>query len=99
LTAISLFYIYVRHQAEWRYAAFLVLFIVPIALLANFVRVLILILLTYYAGEAAAQGFLHNFAGIVMFAVAIASVFALDSVLKPLWNRYVAKDNRRATDG
>lgn len=89
LSAISLFYIYVRHQAEWRYAALLVLFIVPIALLANFVRVLILILLTYYAGEAAAQGFLHNFAGIVMFAVALASVFALDSVLKPLWNRIV----------
>lgn len=89
LSAISLFYIYVRHQAEWRYAALLVLFIVPVALLANFVRVLILILLTYYAGEAAAQGFLHNFAGIVMFAVALASVFALDSVLKPLWNRIV----------
>lgn len=89
LSAISLFYIYVRHQAEWRYAAFLVLFIVPVALLANFVRVLILILLTYHAGEAAAQGFLHNFAGIVMFAAALASVFALDSVLKPLWNRIV----------
>lgn len=87
LSAISLFYIYVRHQAEWRYAALLVLFIVPVALLANFVRVLILILLTYHSGEAAAQGFLHNFAGIIMFAVALTSVFALDSVLKPLWNR------------
>lgn len=94
LSAISLFYIFVRHQAEWRYAAFLVLFIVPIALLANFVRVLILILLTYHSGEAAAQGFLHNFAGIVMFSVAIASVFALDSVLKPLWNRYVSSRQR-----
>ena len=98
LSAISLFYIYVRHQAEWRYAAFLVLFIVPVALLANFVRVLILILLTYYAGEAAAQGFLHNFAGIVMFAVALASVFALDSVLKPLWNRFVPSSDRVMTN-
>jgi len=94
LSAISLFYIYVRHQAEWQYAALLVLFIVPIALLANFVRVLILILLTYYAGEAAAQGFMHNFAGIVMFAVALASVFALDSVLKPLWNRIVGSGEK-----
>lgn len=96
LSAISLFYIYIRHQAEWRYAALLVLFIVPIALLANFVRVLILILLTYYAGEAAAQGFLHNFAGILMFAVAIASVFALDSVLKPVWNRVTSASQRGA---
>ncbi|WP_296722797.1 exosortase V [Erythrobacter sp.] len=94
LSSISLFYIYVRHQAEWRYAALLVLFIVPIALLANFVRVLILILLTYHAGEAAAQGFLHNFAGIVMFAVAIAAVFALDSVLKPVWNRVFPSSDR-----
>lgn len=87
LSAISLFYIYVRHQADWRYALLLVIFIVPVAVLANFVRVLILILLTYHAGEAAAQGFLHNFAGIVMFAVALVTIFALDAVLKPLWHR------------
>ena len=97
LSSISLFYIYVRHQAEWKYAALLVLFIIPIALLANFVRVLILILLTYHAGEAAAQGFLHNFAGIVMFAVAIAAVFALDSVLKPVWNKFSASRKRGAS--
>jgi exosortase len=86
LSAISLFYIYIRHEAEWRYAAFLVLLIVPVALIANLVRVLILILLTYHAGDAAAQGFLHNFAGIVMFAVALLTIFGLDAVLKPLWN-------------
>jgi exosortase len=86
LSAISVFYIYIRHQAEWRYALFLVLLIVPVALVANLVRVMILILLTYHAGDAVAQGFLHNFAGIVMFAVALLVIFALDGVLKPLWN-------------
>jgi exosortase len=86
LSAISLFYIFMRHEAEWRYAAFLVLLIVPVALIANLVRVMILILLTYHAGDAAAQGFLHNFAGIVMFAIALLTIFALDAVLKPLWN-------------
>lgn len=88
LSAISLFYIYMRHQARWRYALLLVLLIVPVALIANFFRVLILILLTYHAGEAAAQGFLHNFAGIVMFAIALATIFAIDLALKPLWDRY-----------
>lgn len=87
LTAISLFYIYMRHQAEWRYALFLVLFILPVALIANFFRVLILILLTFHAGEAAAQGFLHNFAGVAMFAIALVTIFALDSVLKPFFDR------------
>lgn len=96
LSAISLFYIYMRHQARWRYALLLVLLIVPVALVANFFRVLILILLTYHAGEAAAQGFLHNFAGVVMFAIALVTIFALDLVLKPLWDRFVEKPQKAA---
>ncbi|TCD04862.1 exosortase [Erythrobacteraceae bacterium CFH 75059] len=88
LTAITLFYVYLRHQAEWRYALFLVLLVIPVALLANFARVLILILLTYHAGEATAQGFLHNFAGLFMFAIALGIMFALDELLRPLWYRY-----------
>jgi exosortase len=89
LTAISLFYIYLRHQADWRYAGLLVLFILPVALMANFLRVIILILLTYHAGEAAAQGFLHDFAGIFMFAIALAVMFGLDELIRPIWQRTV----------
>src|SRR3546814_21130469 len=85
LSAISLFYIYMRHQAHWRYALLLVLLIVPVALIANFFRVLVLILLTFHAGEAAAQGFLHNFAGILMFSIALLTIFGLDLLLKPFW--------------
>jgi exosortase len=99
LTAISLFYIYVRHEAQWRYALLLCLFIVPVALIANFFRVLILILLTYHAGEAAAQGFLHNFAGIVMFAIALLTIFGLDLLLKPIWDRLAKKPVRSLTHG
>lgn len=91
LSAISLFYIYMRHKADWLYALILVLFIIPVALIANFFRVLILILLTYHAGEAAAQGFLHSFAGVVMFAIALLTIFAADELLKPLWDKYVVK--------
>ena len=87
LTAITLFYVYLRHQAEWRYALLLVLLVIPIALFANFLRVLILILLTYYAGEATAQGFLHNFAGLFMFAIALGLMFAMDELIRPIWRR------------
>lgn len=87
LTAISLFYVYMRHQADWRYAIMLMALIIPVAIFANWIRVLILILLTYYAGEAVAQGFLHNFAGLTMFAVALLTIFGFDSVLEPLWRR------------
>lgn len=97
LSAISLFYIYMRHQAHWRYALLLVLLIVPVALIANFFRVLVLILLTYHAGEAAAQGFLHNFAGILMFAIALLTIFGLDLLLKPMWDRYVEHEKKGAS--
>jgi exosortase len=89
LTAISLFYIYMRHQADWRYAGLLILFIIPVALIANFARVLTLILLTYHFGEAAAQGFLHNFAGLFMFGVALLVMYLIDETLRPVWVKRV----------
>ena len=38
-----------------------------------------------YLGESAAQGFLHDFAGLTMFAVALATVFVIDSVFTKLF--------------
>lgn len=94
LTAISLFYVYMRHQADWRYALLLTMFILPVAIFTNFIRVVILILITYHAGDAAAGGFLHNFAGLMMFTIALLTIFALDSVLEPIWRRVT---HRRAS--
>lgn len=87
LTAICLFYIYIRHQANYRYAGLLLLAIIPAAVFANFARVLILILMTYHFGDAAAQGFIHNFAGITMFALSLAAIFSLDFLLTPVRER------------
>ncbi|MBA2920731.1 exosortase V [Sphingomonas sp. MAH-20] len=84
LTAISLFYIYILHNASWRYALFLMLWIVPVALLANLVRVIILVLITYHFGNAAAQGFLHSTAGLVMFATALLGIFLVDGLMSPI---------------
>jgi exosortase len=87
LTAIGLFYVYIRHNANWRYALLLMLAIVPAAIFANFVRVVILILMTYHYGDAVAQGFLHNFAGVTMFGVSVLAIFAVDALAAPLRNR------------
>jgi exosortase len=87
LSAISLFYVYMRHQSDWRYALLLMTMVLPVAVFANFVRILILILLTYYAGENAAQGFLHDFAGITMFMTALLTIFAIDSMFERLMAR------------
>lgn len=80
LGAICLFYGYLRHRSNFLAFAVIALSVIPIAVFSNFVRVLILILITYYLGEAAAQGFLHDFAGLTMFAVALLTVFVIDSV-------------------
>ena len=78
LSALTLFYVYVSHRANWRYMAALTILTVPIAIFSNLVRVIILVLLTFHAGEAAAQGFLHYFAGMTTFAVALVTIYALD---------------------
>jgi exosortase len=98
LSAIGSFYIYVRHNANWRYALLLMLAILPVAILANFVRVLLLILITYYAGDVYAQGFLHGLAGIVMFSVALLGIFAIDRLAHPLRQRLSASSAGGARD-
>jgi exosortase len=78
LIAISLFYIYLVRKASWRYSVFLVSLVVPIAILANILRIMVLVLLTYFFGDGVAQGFLHNVAGLFLFSTALALVFAVD---------------------
>ena len=87
LTAISLFYIYLMHRASWRYAALMVALIVPIAVFVNILRVLALILITYYFGNAAAQGFLHVTTGLVLFTLAIALMFLTDMAFQAVLRR------------
>ncbi len=87
LTSISLFYIYLLHNASWRYSVVLLFWILPAALFANLVRVITLVLITYHLGDAAAQGFLHSAAGMVMFVAALLTIFMIDTALTPLRRR------------
>lgn len=84
LTALCLFYVYLRHRSN--VVAFLVIAVaaIPVAIVSNFVRVLALVLITYYFGDAAAQGFVHDFAGLLMFAVALLAIFAVDQLVTPV---------------
>lgn len=87
LSVLSVFYIYIRRAGDPIRAAALALLIVPVAMAANVVRVLILILLTYHYGEATAQGFMHNFAGFTMFIAALMILFAVDLAMGPVTRR------------
>lgn len=81
LTAISLLYIYLLRGTSARYAMLMTAFVIPIAIVGNILRVIILILLTYFAGDEVAQGFLHYTAGFVLFGLDLLLVFALDNLL------------------
>lgn len=86
LSAIGLFYVYILRNTNWRYSLLLLALVVPIAIAANCVRVAALVLLTYYYGDAVAQGYLHGFAGMVTFTSALLLIFLVDALLTPVRN-------------
>ncbi len=78
LTAIGAVYLYAVKHGDWRINFFVVLMLAPIAIAANILRVMVLVLITYWLGYDAGQGFLHDGAGLLMFAIALALVFLAD---------------------
>jgi exosortase B len=82
LEALGLFYLnVVRHTCAVRNVA-LALAIIPISFSANVIRVITLTLVTYHYGDAAGQGFLHGFAGMVLFLTALSLILLVDSALQ-----------------
>jgi len=91
LEALGLFYLnLMRHPSAFRNIG-LALLIVPISFSANVIRVMTLTLVTYYLGDAAGQGFLHGFAGMVLFLTALALILAVDSGLQWVARRRAGK--------
>jgi exosortase B len=82
LEAFGLLYLHlVRHASAWRNVA-MTLLVVPVSFSANVVRVVCLVLVTYHFGDAAGQGFLHQFSGLVLLACALLLLAACDSLLR-----------------
>jgi exosortase/archaeosortase family protein len=44
--------------------------------------VIVLTLVTYHFGDEAGQGFVHGFAGMVLFVVALTLIMGVDSLLQ-----------------
>lgn len=79
LSAVGLLYLYLVRRPSWWHNALIVLSLLPIAFIANVVRVIILVLVTYHLGDAAGQGFVHGLSGVLLFAIALGSVILLDA--------------------
>jgi len=85
LSALGTLFMYVMARPGVLHNALMLASILPIAFVANIVRVVILVLITYHLGDEAGQGFLHGFAGMALMLVALAGFFALDTLLARLF--------------
>ena len=81
LSALGTLFMYLMRRPSGLHNAIMLASILPIAFVANIVRVMVLVLITYHFGDEAGQGFLHGAAGMVLMLVALAFFFALDWVL------------------
>ena len=85
LEAMGLLYVnLMAYRSAWR-TVLMSLLAVPTAFVANVVRVTTLILVTYHFGDAAGQGFVHGFAGILLFVVALGLLIGLNQLLERLF--------------
>lgn len=81
LEALGLLYLnFAGHAAAWR-NVLLALLVIPVAFVANVIRVIVLVLVTYHFGDAAGQGFVHGFAGIVLFVAALLLIIGVDGTI------------------
>lgn len=82
LEALGFLWMSLRPRSTPARDALLALVILPISFTANVVRVMVLVLVTYHLGDAAGQGFAHDFSGIVLFVAAVLMMVAAEAVIR-----------------
>lgn len=91
LEALGLLYVNIVSSTSFMRNLLMSVLIVPVSIIANLLRVIALVLITYYWGDAAGQGFLHDFAGIFLFVVALLLIIFVDYLVR----KFAVKDKRR----
>jgi exosortase B len=81
LSAIGVFYAYAFRWGEKVRSLILLASIIPITIVANFIRVITLVLIAYYGGPDMLEGTIHDMTGIGLFIVAVVLLFLLDGLL------------------
>ena len=96
LSALGVLYLYMMRHDSWLRNLIIIGAILPIAFVANICRVMVLVLITYHLGDEAGQGFLHGFAGMILFVVALVMLFSLDGFLALFFRRKQAPVTQEA---
>jgi len=81
LEALGLLYQQLMNYRSLARNVLLVIVVVPVSFVSNVVRVMILVLVTYHFGDEAGQGFVHGFAGMVLFLVALTLILGFDGLI------------------
>lgn len=87
LEALGLFYMKLMSYQSKARNILLAVMIIPISFISNVVRVIALILITYYFGDQVGQGFMHGFAGMLLFGVALVLIFGFDLLLAKFYDK------------
>jgi exosortase B len=82
LEALGLLYMNLMRYTSTVRNVLLAVLIVPISFFANVIRVMILVLVTYHFGADAGEGFIHSFAGMVLFLVGLTAMLCTDWLLR-----------------
>jgi len=91
LEALGILYLNLVHYKSMLRNIMLPILIIPISFVANVIRVIVLVLITYYFGDEAGQGFMHGFAGIVLFLAGLVIMVGADSLLRQMSGRLHAR--------
>jgi exosortase B len=78
LEAFGLMYLNIVGYSSKLRNVLIALAVIPCAFAANVIRVCILVLITFHFGSEAGAGFVHSFAGIVLFVVAMVLLLSVD---------------------
>jgi exosortase B len=91
LEALGILYLNLVHYRSTLRNIVLPILIIPISFTANVIRVIVLALITYYGGLAAGEGFMHGFAGMVLFFAGLLMMLGADNLLRLISRKFYGK--------
>jgi exosortase B len=92
LESLGLLYMRLMNYKSKGRNLFLAIAIIPTSFFANVTRVVILVLVTYYMGDETGQGFVHDFSGLVLFAVSLMGIYFIDRLAALFWKDQTEKE-------
>lgn len=79
--ALSLLYLKENVYRKYWHILILVLLVIPVSIVSNVIRVIILVLTTWFMGESFSSGIFHESIGIVVFLIALTILYLADKLL------------------